>query len=232
LAKVTILVIEDNTDLSANMWDFLESQGHTVDAASDGVSGLRLATTRDYDVVVLDLGLPKMDGLEICRNLRAEQRKNTPILILTARDTLEDKLLAFDSGADDYLMKPFALEELHARLLALVKRATPDGTARQLEVADLRLNLETLEAVRDGKRIKLTPTGLQILEILMRQSRRIVPRQELERALWGDEPPDSDALRAHIHSLRTAIDKPFAVSLLHTVHGIGYRLSESDETKK
>jgi DNA-binding response OmpR family regulator len=229
LAKMAVLLIEDNTDLSVNIRDFLEPRGHSVGAAGDGVSGLRLATTRDFDVIVLDLGLPQMDGLEICQKLRTEVGKTTPILVLTARDSLEDKLLAFDSGADDYLTKPFALEELQARLLALVKRSTPDETTRILQVADLSLNLDTLEAVRGRQRIKLTPMELKILEILMRQSRRIVPRRELERALWGHGPPDSNALRAHIHSLRAAIDKPFALPLLHTVHSVGYRLSEPDD---
>jgi DNA-binding response OmpR family regulator len=226
---MAVLLIEDNTDLSVNIRDFLEPRGHSVGAAGDGVSGLRLATTRDFDVIVLDLGLPQMDGLEICQKLRTEVGKTTPILVLTARDSLEDKLLAFDSGADDYLTKPFALEELQARLLALVKRSTPDETTRILQVADLSLNLDTLEAVRGRQRIKLTPMELKILEILMRQSRRIVPRRELERALWGHGPPDSNALRAHIHSLRAAIDKPFALPLLHTVHSVGYRLSEPDD---
>lgn len=226
VASISVLLIEDNADLCANMWDFLESRGHTPDAVSDGPGGLHLATTRDYDVIVLDLSLPHMDGLEVCRKLRTEGGKATPVLILTARDTLEDKLLAFDSGADDYLVKPFALEELEARLLSLVKRSTPDYASRLLNVADLSLNLDTLEVIRSGQRIKLTPTGLQILELLMRQSRRIVSRRELERLIWGEAPPDTDSLRAHIHSLRGAIDKPFDVPLLHTVHGVGYRLSE------
>lgn len=232
MAGIRVLIVEDNTDLSANMWDFLESRGHTLDAVADGPSGLHLATTHDFDVIVLDLSLPHMDGLEVCRRLRNEAGKSTPVLVLTARDALEDKLLAFDSGADDYLVKPFALEELEARLLSLVKRSTPDYRARQLQVADLMLNLDTLRVERGGQPIKLTPTGLRILEILMRQSRRIVSHRELERSLWGEEPPDSGSLRAHIHTLRSAIDKPFDVSLVQTIHGVGYRLSEPDDTEK
>ena len=232
VANIAVLLIEDNADLCANMWDFLEPRGYTVDAANDGISGLNLASTREYDVIVLDLTLPQIDGLEVCRRLRSDSGRSTPVLILTARDTLEDKLRGFESGADDYLVKPFALEELDARLLALVKRSSPEQASRLLQVGDLTFDLETLEVTRAGKRIKLTPTSLQILELLMRRSRCIVPRRELERALWGDAPPDSDSLRAHIHTLRSAIDKSFDVPLLHTVHGIGYRLGNPDGEEK
>lgn len=225
--KIDVLIVEDNVDLCANMWDFLESKGHTVDGAHDGATALKMASERQFGAIVLDIGLPVMDGLEICRRLRADADWSTPILLLTARDTLQDKLLGFDSGADDYLVKPFELEELEARLLALVKRTTQSLSARQLQVADLTLDLDTLKVRRGGQPIKLTRRGLQILELLMRESRRIVSRQELEAALWGDEPPDTDALRAHIHSLRSAIDKPFSSSLVQTIHGIGYRLAES-----
>lgn len=224
---IDVLIIDDNVDLCANLWDFLESKGHTVDAAHDGAVGLQMASEREYGAIVLDLGLPVIDGLEICRRLRMDADWSTPILMLTARDSLEDKLMGFDSGADDYLVKPFELEELEARLLVLVKRSRQNVAARLLQVADLTLDLDTLSVSRAGRPIKLTPMGLQILELLMRETHRIVTRRELDKALWGHEPPDSDALRAHIHSLRTAIDKPFAVALVQTVHGIGYRLAES-----
>lgn len=225
--KIDILIIEDNVDLCANMWDFLECKGHTVDGAHDGATGLKMATERGHGAIVLDLGLPGIDGLEICRRLRMNAEWATPILMLTARDTLQDKLLGFESGADDYLVKPFELEELEARLLALVKRTKQSLSARLLQVADLTLDLDTLSVRRGGQPIKLARRGLQILELLMRESHRVVSRQELEAALWGDEPPDTDALRAHIHSLRSAIDKPFPTSLVQTIHGIGYRLAES-----
>ena len=223
-----VLIVEDNVDLCANMWDFLESRGYTVDAAHDGASGLNRATEHDYDVIVLDLSLPIVDGLEVCRRLRTEVGKSTPILILTARDTLEDKLHGFDSGADDYLVKPFALQELEARLLALIRRAHPDVADNLLRVADLTMNLDTLAVHRAGQPIKLTPMDLRILEYLMRQSRRVISRRELEKVLWQEEPPDSDALRAHIHTLRSVIDKPFDLALIRTIHGIGYRLAEPD----
>jgi DNA-binding response OmpR family regulator len=232
IEKMHVLIVEDNVDLCANMWDFLESRGHTVDAAHDGASGFDRAVEHDFDVMVLDLSLPIIDGVEVCRRLRAETKKAIPILILTARDSLEDKLLSFDSGADDYLVKPFALQELEARLLALKRRAQPDVDNNTLQVADLTMNLDTLTVQRDGHPIKLTPMDMRILELLMRQTRRVISRRELEKLLWQDEPPDSDALRAHIHTLRCAIDKPFAPALIRTIHGVGYRLAEPDGAEK
>lgn len=219
-----ILVIEDNQDLAANLGDFLEEQGHTVDFAADGVTGLHLAVVNDFDVIVLDLNLPGMDGLEVCRKLREEAHKSTPVLMLTARDALEQKLAGFDAGADDYLVKPFALQEVAARLAVLQRRGKGAGP-RILRVADLEYNLDTLEVSRAGKAINLNPTALKILRALMEASPAVVTRQELETRVWGEELPDSDSLRVHIHGLRAAIDKPFPTPLIHTRHGIGYRLA-------
>lgn len=223
-----ILIVEDNADLSATLWDYFESKGHIMDASGDGVTGLHLATVNDYDVIILDLSLPGMDGLEVCGKLRAEARKSTPVLILTSRDTLPDKLSGFERGADDYLIKPFALQELEARLQALARRLRGGNEVRLLQLADLSFNLDTLQVQRAGHPIPLTPTGLRILEMLMRKPGCVVTRRELETALWGDLPPDSDALRSHIHALRSAIDKSFSPPLLHTLHGIGYRLAIPD----
>lgn len=219
-----LLVIEDNPDLVANLYDFFEGRGHSVDAAYDAFSGLKFATENRYDAIVLDLMLPGMDGLEVCAMLR-ERGKATPILMLTARDTLNDKLEGFASGADDYLVKPFALRELEARLLALLRRGSPRGVIR---VADLTLDPDTLRVERAGRRIELSPIPLKILDVLLRASPRVVRRSELEHAIWGDSPPDSDALRAHVHVLRSAIDTSGEVPLLHTVRGIGYQLAAPD----
>ncbi|MEJ2130808.1 MAG: response regulator transcription factor, partial [Gammaproteobacteria bacterium] len=169
-----VLLIEDNADLSANVWDYFESKGHGMDAAGDGVTGLHLAIVNDYDAIVLDLSLPAMDGLEVCRRLREDAGKSTPVLMLTARDTLQDKLEGFGSGADDYLVKPFALEELEARLRALTRRAKPNHAARTLSIADLTFDLQSLRVRRAGHPITLTPTGLKILEALMRTPERVV----------------------------------------------------------
>ena len=225
---MNILLIEDNQDLAANLADYLEEQGHVIDAAADGITGLHLAVVNDYDVIVLDLMLPGMDGLDVCRKLRDEAQKDTPVLMLTARDTVDDKLAGFSSGADDYLVKPFSLRELHARLQALVKRHKSLFNKKVLQVADLELDLGTLEIRRGDIPIALTPIGNKLLELLMRESPRVVKRRQLEQAIWRDEPPDSDALRTHIHSLRMAIDKRFDKPLLQTVRGIGYRLVDPD----
>ena len=221
-----ILIVEDNSDLAANIYDFLEAKGHTLDAAADGITGLHLAVVNDYDAIVLDLTLHGMDGLTLCRKLREEASKTTPVIMLTARDTLNDKLVGFEAGADDYLVKPFALQELEVRLLALQRRGA-GSQSRKLQVGDLSFDLDTLSVKRQDKLISLTPTGLKILELLMRKSPHVVSRREMEHTLWGDEPPDSDSIRSHMHTLRVAIDHPFDKALIHTVHGIGFRLEET-----
>jgi DNA-binding response OmpR family regulator len=223
-----LLAIEDNPDLVANLVDFLEGRGHTLDVAYNAFTGLGYALEGTYDAVILDLMLPGMDGLEVCARLRAAGQP-TPVLMLTARDTLEDKLDGFASGADDYLVKPFALLELEARLQALVRRGHGEHVAQRLQVGDLVLDPATRTVTRAGRPIELPPIPLKVLELLMRQTPRVVSRAEIERAIWGDSPPDSDALRAHLHQLRSAIDRPFARPLLHTVRGFGYRVAEGDE---
>ena len=223
-----VLVIEDNPDLVANLYDFLEPLGYVVDAAYDARSGLRFAAEKKFDAIILDLMLPGMDGLDLCRRLR-ETGDDTPILMLTARDTLDDKLQGFASGADDYLVKPFAMQELDARLRALVKRARGEHSREPIRVADLEFDPVTLRVTRAGQPVVLPPIPLKILEMLMRQSPRVVPRREIERRIWGNVRPDSDALRVHISVLRAAIDRPFPEALLRTVHGIGYQLAEPDE---
>ncbi|HZJ93282.1 MAG TPA: response regulator transcription factor [Thiopseudomonas sp.] len=220
-----ILVIEDNRDILANILDYLELKGFTVDCAQDGLSGMHLALTQTYDLIVLDIMLPGMDGYQLCQKLRQEAGNNTPIIMLTARDALDDRLKGLRAGADDYLVKPFALSELVARIEAVLRRSS-GANKRILEVADLHYNLETLEVSRAGQLLKLNPIGLKLLAVLMQRSPAVVRRETLEEALWGDDIPDSDSLRSHIHQLRQSIDKPFATSLLHTVHGVGFRLTE------
>jgi DNA-binding response OmpR family regulator len=222
-----VLIIEDNPDIAANLGDYLEDHGHTVDFAGDGITGLHLAVVNDFDAIVLDLALPGMDGLEVCRKLRTEAGKDTPVLMLTARDRLEDKLAGFDTGADDYLVKPFELQEVAARLKVLAGRGRR-RTRRELRVGDLCYNLDTLSVNRGGEEIYLNPIGLKLLHSLMDASPNVVSRAELEMEVWGEEMPDSDSLRVHIHSLRSAIDKPFGSNMIQTRHGIGYRLVEPD----
>lgn len=223
-----ILIIEDNRDIAANLGDFLSDRKHEVDYAYDGVTGLHLAVVNEFDAIVLDLALPGMDGLEVCHKLREDGRKDTPVLMLTARDQLDDKLTGFESGADDYLVKPFELREVEARLQVLARRGQR-VKPRELKVADLEYNLETLTVRRADKPIDLNPIGLRLLEKLMSASPAVVTRRELEHHVWGEELPDSDSLRVHIHSLRAAIDKPFGRPLIQTRHGIGYCLVAPDE---
>lgn len=220
-----LLLIEDHKDIAANIAEYFEARGDVIAHAGDGPSGLRMALDNPYDAIVLDLMLPGMDGLSLCRNLRQAGRTRVPVLMLTAKDLLADKIEGFEAGADDYLVKPFSLTELDARLKALVRRANPPDTPRVLSVGDLKFDLDTLEAERGGERIKLNPTTRRILIVLMQNSGRVVTRAELEHELWGDRAPEGDFLRAHMHALRTAIDKNFQVKLLHTIHGTGYRLS-------
>lgn len=220
-----ILIIEDNRDIAENIADYMEPEGHTLDFAGDGVTGLHLAVTNHYDVIVLDLNLPGMNGLAVCEKLRREAGSTTPVLMLTARDQLDDKLTGFSVGADDYLVKPFSVRELEARLTALMKRGQPQVT-KIYRVADLEYNPDTLEAQRAGKSLELNPIQRKLLVMLMQNSHRVVTRDELEKLIWGDSLPDNDILRTHIYNLRNIIDKPFNSKLLQTIHGSGYRLVE------
>ncbi|MEW5770910.1 MAG: response regulator transcription factor [Pseudomonadota bacterium] len=218
-----LLIIEDNPDIAANLADYLKARDHVVDLAGDGLWGLHFALNNEYDAIVLDLMLPGMDGLALCRKLRGEGRE-TPVLMLTARDSLDDKILGLEAGADDYVLKPFALREVEARLRTIARRALSHGHTQKLGVGDLSYDLATYQVSRGGRQITLPPIPLRLLEQLMRASPRVVSRAELEAAVWGDTPPDSDALKAHLHVLRGAIDKPFETPLLHTIRGIGYQL--------
>lgn len=216
-----LLVVEDHPDILANIADYLEAAGHIVDCAGNGPGGLHLALTGHYDLIVLDVNLPGMDGFQVCRSLR-EAGQQLPVIMLTARDALDDRLQGLRNGADDYLVKPFALAELEARIEAILRRTR--GGSQRLQVADLILDLDTWQVTRGGRPIRLNPACLKLLEVLMRRSPGVVRREALETALWGDDPPLSDSLRSHLHLLRQALDKPFPVPLLHTVHGVGYRL--------
>ena len=222
-----LLVIEDNRNLVANLFDYFEARGHVLDAAPDGVTGLHLASTQTHDVIVLDWMLPGLDGPGVLRRLREEHGRDTPVIMLTARDELPDKIAGFRAGADDYLTKPFALPELEVRLEALLARAS-GRVRRVLEVADLRLDLATLEATRAGRRLHLFPAGRKLLEVLMQASPAAVTRDRLEYALWGDEPPDGDMLRSHVYELRRSVDAPFPDKLIQTLPRVGYRLAAVD----
>lgn len=218
-----LLVIEDNRNLVANLFEFFEPRGYQLDAAPDGIVGLHLASTQDYDAIVLDWMLPRLDGCALLRTLR-EHGIGTPVIMLTARDELPDKIAGFRAGADDYLTKPFALQELEVRLEALKARASGGRQSRVLQVHDLRLDLETLEASRAGVELHLYPACRKLLVLLMRASPAAVTRRQLEEALWDDDPPEHDMLRSHVHELRRSVDGPFPEKLIHTLPRVGYRL--------
>lgn len=221
-----ILIIEDNHALAANIFDYLEACGHMPDAAPDGSSGLNLAIQNRYDAIILDWMLPRMDGMSVLRKLREKHGCMTPIIMLTARDQLEGKLLGFESGADDYLVKPVALPELEIRLRVLVCRAQASAAAsRKLRVSDLSYDLDSMLVVRGTRTVSLSGTLRNVLELLMRESPRTVRRHRIEGLIWGDNVPEGDLLRSYMHLLRRAVDHNGEEKLLHTITGIGYRLS-------
>lgn len=223
-----ILIIEDDATIAANLYDFLEAHGHAVDAAADGVTGLHLAISQTFDAIVLDLGLPGMDGLTLARKLREEAQLDTPILILSARDTLDDKLEGFSRGADDYLVKPFSLKEVEARLISMNRRSTGRISPRLLEAGTLTLDPKTMSVRFGGKEVKLPPKCLRILELLIREPGRVISRDEIERLVWGESQETSDTLRSHLHTLRRALTAAGGYDPVETLHGIGYRLRATD----
>lgn len=227
-----ILLVEDNRSLSEVVGEFFENKGFGVDYAGDGMDGYRLATTNSYDVIVLDLNLPRMDGLQVCRKLREEAKISTPVLMLTARDAVTDKVLGLEAGADDYLIKPFAIQELEARIRALIRRERRQVSNEVYKVDDLVLDTGSLRATRGGRDLVLSPIALRLLGILMRESPRVVSRRDIEREIWGDELPESDTLRSHLYNLRKAVDRDFSKQLLHTVQTAGYRIVDLDEQPK
>ena len=224
-----ILVIEDNPDIVANIYAFFEPKGFELDNAHNGLSGLALASSNRYDVILLDVMLPGMDGTKLCKTLREELHDKTPVLMLTARDTVLDKVAGFDSGADDYLVKPFSLVELEARIKALIRRNQDEHFQHTIEVGKLSLNTEEHSIKREDKLLKLTPTGFKILYALMSASPRVVSKTELEEKVWGQDIPSSDALRTHLHSVRAQVDKPFDKVMIVTIAGVGYQIIDPDK---
>jgi len=221
-----ILVVEDHAPLREQIVSLLVRAGHRVDEASDGRLALAMALDQPPDVLLLDLGLPDLDGVRLCKQLRAQAAAHIPVLMLTARDALSDKLNGFAAGADDYLVKPFASEELLARIRALAQRKSA-GQNYVLRIGTLAIDRRAQEATRSGTRLALPPTSFSILLMLAESFPRALTRSDIVRRLWNDESPESDPLRTHLYQLRQALDKPFAKPMLKTVHSVGFRL-ESD----
>lgn len=228
-ARMRVLVVEDDRDLAANIGDWLTLKGIRVDYALRGDLALNMLSNHTFDAVVLDWNLPGMSGLSVVEGIRSGRHEAVPVLMLTARDTLDDKLEGFDAGVDDYLVKPFALEELYVRLMALLRRGS-NQRGQQIHCGDLMFDRQLATLSRDGVNLELKPKALQIVEYLMLNQTKVVSPDELEAELWGDNPPDKGALRVHIYAIRQAVDKGREQPLLKTVRGRGYHLTaESDE---
>lgn len=222
-----LLVVEDNKDILSNLHDFLTIKGYVVDCADNGLTALHLISSQTYNLIILDIMLPGVDGLTICDSLRNNAHLDTPVIMLTAKDQIEDKLKGFESGADDYLVKPFDLSELLVRIEAILRRTIKSSKASLLKLADLEFNLNTMLVSRAGQTINLNPASMKLLKKLMLESPNVVKKEVLEELLWGDNLPDKDNLKAHIYLLRNKIDKPFHYRLLKTIHGIGYQLLDA-----
>ncbi|MDR9831271.1 response regulator transcription factor [Vibrio sp. FNV 38] len=218
-----VLLIEDNREIANMLFDYFEYVGMELDYADNGELGYKLATENQFDLILLDLMLPRMDGLTVCNKLR-EQGNNTPILMLTALDSRDDLLKGFKHGADDYLTKPFDLDVLEARMRALIRRYHGVVATGNLEYGDITIKTSTRQAYRQDKLLALNPTTYKILDMLVRKAPDILSRQEIAEALWQEQEPNNDVLRSHIYQLRNQLDKPFDNPLLMTIPKIGFRL--------
>jgi DNA-binding response OmpR family regulator len=218
------LLVEDNVSLAQTVIAYFDLEGIDCDYASNGSQGLELALLNDYQVILLDINLPRINGLEVCEMIR-KQGVDIPVMMLTARDSLEDKLAGFDAGTDDYLVKPFELSELVARVKALFNRRSLHSM--KLEVGPLVMDLSLKTICREGQKLKLTPTCWKLLEILMRESPNVVSREKMQNTIWTEpDLPDSDVLKVHLYKLRQQVDKPFSIKLIQTVssHGVVIRV--------
>ena len=223
-----ILLVEDNRRLSDSLRMILQEDGYAVDTAYDGIDGEEAGMISGYDVIILDIMLPGKDGLEVCRELR-NRRINTPILMLTARDALEDRVIGLDSGADDYLVKPFEVDELRARIRALLRRES-SGKSGLLSIADLELDPATHIVRRAGQPIELTAKEFSLLEYMMRHPNHLITREMAEEHLWSyDHIIASNVVDVYIRRLRRKIDDPSTVKLLETMRGAGYRIREPEK---
>ncbi|GGP88586.1 response regulator transcription factor [Shewanella ulleungensis] len=222
--KLQLLLVEDDLDLATAVIEYFELEDILCDHSANGLAGLNLIQQNHYDAVILDLNLPKMNGLQVCESLRS-QGIDVPVLMLTARDTLDDKLSGFANGTDDYLVKPFAMEELIVRVKVLARRRS--GQVQRLSVADLTVDVQQKQAFRQTVELKLSPTALKILTVLMRASPSPVSREKLMQTVWGDEQPDSNSLKVHIFNLRKQVDAEHDHKLLHTISGYGFAIKES-----
>ena len=217
-----VLIVEDNLDLAESIYDYLSLNHCNCDFAYNGEAGLEFALRNEYDIFIFDIAMPKMDGLELCTTLRTTYSNQTPVLFLTARDTIDDKVAGFEAGGDDYIVKPFELKELLMRVQVIHKRVINTGNV--LTIDDLCVDLNTQAVIRGGKEIFLSPNNYKLLIYLMQKSPNLASREELEYNIWEDDVPYSDSLRSHIYKLRKQIDKPFKKDLIQTIKSRGFRI--------
>jgi len=223
-----ILLVEDDLKIASFIIKGLRATGYAVDHAADGEEGLHLALTEPYDTAIIDIMLPKLDGLALIERMRKE-KVNTPVIILSARDSIDDRVKGLQTGGDDYLTKPFAFSELLARVQALIRRAGGISEATQLNVGDLSINLLTREVTRGGRKIELQPLEFSLLEYLVRSKGRIVSKTMIMEHVWDyNFDPQTNVVEVRISRLRDKIDRGFDKKLIHTVRGVGYVLKETD----
>lgn len=227
-SPLQILLVEDQLSIAQNIADYLEQKGHILDFADRGQQGLSMALETYYDLIILDLNLPTMDGLQVCEHIRQQADRHIPIIMLTARDSIDDKVDGFTVGADDYLTKPFSLQELEVRCLALSKRHLLN-TRDKMTLGPLVFDRKRKQVSRENRVLELSTMGYKILTILAEAHPQVVSRSELSHKLWGDEPTESDAMRSHIYQLRAVLDKPFDTPVLKTVFGVGFALDINSE---
>lgn len=220
---LNLLLVEDDIDLATAVIDYLELEDIQCDHAANGLVGLHLIENNSYQAIILDLNMPKMGGLTVCQSMR-NKGIDTPVLMLTAMDSLQDKLAGFSKGADDYLVKPFAMEELIVRVKVLSRRRS--GQVSLLKVAGIALDLDKRQASVNEKKLKLSPTALKILELLLRESPNPVAREKIVQQVWGDDKPESNSLKVHIFNLRKQLDSAADKPLLHTVTGFGFSIED------
>ncbi len=218
-----ILVVEDNEELQGILADFLEVKGAEADFANNGLQGLNLALNEGFDAIILDVMMPKLDGMQVAQQLR-EQGCTTPIIMLTALNGQDDLLTGFESGVDDFVTKPFQFPELEARLTALIKRQKGNVARTRLIFGQLVIDEKSHKITREGKLLEITPAMYQILQMLVKAQGEVVSRDALIYQLWGDDVPDKDVLRSHIYLLRNVVDKPFDFPMLITVPKYGFKL--------
>lgn len=218
-----ILLVEDNREIAEIIFDYLELEGITVDYADNGMLGLQLAQKEQFDVIILDLMLPRLDGLSVCNQLR-DEGNTTLTLMLTALDSREDMLDGFEHGADDYLTKPFDLDILFARLKALSRRSSGQLATTKIQYGEVSIDVKTRRAYRSDRLLALNPTTYKILALLCQKAPDVVTRQQIFDLLWEDEEPNPTVLRSHIYQLRNQLDKPFDYPILTTLPKVGFRL--------